>query len=185
VRYNTLRPLRSKRALSDDPLSLIANSNAGWTLCLAGQTEAAIQTLNKAIELDPNFPRTHFRLGFVYLTRGLHEQAIAEFQKAVQLSDGNPYYQASLANAYAVSGRTAEARELLKTLEARSAHQYVPAYGIALIYAGLNDKDHALQWLEKALADHSSSMAFAKVDPSLANLRSDPRFATLTQHLNF
>lgn len=175
----------AKRALTDDPLSLIVNSNAGWTLCLAGQTEAAIQTLKKAIEMDPDFPRTHFRLGIVYLSRGLNNQAIAEFQEAVQLSGGNPYYQASLGNAYGVAGQSAQARQLLNTLKARSAHEYIPAYAIALVYAGLNDKDNAFLWLGKTPSDHSTSMAFAKVDPSLADLRFDPRFSLIAQRLNF
>ncbi len=175
----------AKRALTDDPLSLIANSNAGWTLCLAGQTEAAIQTLKKAIEMDPSFPRTHYRLGTVYQSQGLYDQAIAEFEKAVQLSGGNPYYMASLGHGYAVAGHSEEARQVLNTLKARSAHEYIPAYAIALVYAGLNEKDNAFLWLGKTSTDHSTSMAFAKVDPSLSNLRSDPRFSALTQRLNF
>lgn len=175
----------AKRALNDDPLSQIVNSNAGWTFCLAGQTETAIETLNKAIEMDPSFPRTHFRLGLVYESKGLHEQAIAELQKAAQLSGGNSYYEASLAYAYAVSGKTGEARHMLSALSTRSAHGYVPAYAIALVYTGMNDKDNAFSWFEKTSHDHSTSMAFARVDPSLGELRADPRFADLARRLNF
>jgi tetratricopeptide (TPR) repeat protein len=57
--------VEARRAVEEDPLSLIVNSNAGWTFCLAGQYEEAIQTLSRAIDIDPNFPRTHFRLGNV------------------------------------------------------------------------------------------------------------------------
>jgi DNA-binding winged helix-turn-helix (wHTH) protein/TolB-like protein/Tfp pilus assembly protein PilF len=174
-----------KRALSDDPLSQIVNSNAGWTLCVAGQNEAAIQTLKKAIEMDPNFPRSHFRLGLAYETKGLFGQALPEFQKAIQLSGGNPYYQASLGNAYGASGHVTEVHQLLKELKARTVHEPVPAFAFAIVYLGLNDKDAAFQWLEKTPADHSTSMAFAKVDPMLANVRSDPRFAVLAKRLNF
>jgi tetratricopeptide (TPR) repeat protein len=152
------------------------NSNAGWTLSLAGQPEAAIEILKKAIEMDPDFPRSHFRLGIVYESRGLNDQAIAEFQKAVQLSNSNPYYEASLGHADAVVGRSAEARQILNILKARSIHEYIPAYAIALVYSGLNNRDDALLWLAKTAADHSTSMAFAKVDPSLRNLRSIPDF---------
>jgi tetratricopeptide (TPR) repeat protein len=175
----------AKRALNNDPLSLIVNSNAGWTYCLAGQPEAAIEILKKAIEMGPDFPRSRFRLGIVYESQGLNGQAIAELHKAVQLSEGDPYYEASLGHAYAVAGRSAEARQVLNILKTRSSHEYIPAYAIALVYTGLHDRDKALLWLAKTSTDHSTSMAFAKVDPSLRNLQSDPRFLKLTEHLAF
>jgi tetratricopeptide (TPR) repeat protein len=175
----------ARQALNDDPLSLAVNTNAGWTFCLAGQPDTAIETLRKAIEMDQAFPRSHFRLGMVYGSRGLKDQAIAELQKAVQLSGGDPYYEASLGHAYAVAGHAAEAHKILDNLKRRSAHEYIPAYAIALVYAGLNDRVSALQWLAKASVDRSTSMAFAKVDPYLTMLRSDPEFLKLTQRLAF
>lgn len=175
----------AREALNDDPLSLIVNSNAGWTLCLAGQADAAIETLKKAIEMDQGFPRSHFRLGMVYASKGLYDQAIAELQKAVQLSGGNPYYEASLGQAYGIAGRAADAQQILDTLKRRSTHEYIPAYAIGLVYAGLDDRNSALLWLGKTPMDHSTSMAFAKVDPSLSSLRPDPAFSKLTRRLDF
>lgn len=173
----------ARQALNDDPLSLAVNTNAGWTFSLAGQPNIAIETLRKVIEMDQAFPRSHFRLGMVYESQGLKDLAIAELQKAVQLSGGDPYYEASLGHAYALAGHTAEARQILDTLKRRSAHEYIPAYAIALVYAALNDRGAALEWLAKASIDHSTSMAFAKVDPSLSMLRSDPEFLKLTRRL--
>jgi DNA-binding winged helix-turn-helix (wHTH) protein/TolB-like protein/Flp pilus assembly protein TadD len=175
----------AKRALNDDPLSLIVNSNAGWTFFLAGQSDQAIQILQKAIEFDPNFPRTHFRLGIIYEASGRRQDAIKEFQKAVQFSNQNPYYEASLAEAYGQSGDVPDANRVLALLKSRAQSEYVPAFGFALVYEGLHDKDAAFQWLQKASLDHSTSMAFAKLDPSLASLRTDQRFATVAQNLRF
>ena len=175
----------TRRALSDDPLSQNINSIAGWTFLLAGHADASVQTLKKAIELEPDFPRSHFRLGIAYESKHQYPQAIPEFQKAIQLSTGNPYYQASLAYAYGMSGNAAEARKLLKELQVRATHEPIPAFAFAVVYLGLNNKDAAFQWLEKTPADHSTSMAFAKVDPTLAALRSDSRFNLIARHLNF
>lgn len=175
----------SQRALKDDPLSLIVNSNAGWTYFLAGNTSSAIRTLQKGIELDPAFPRTHFRLGIIYQALGRTDDAIQQFQKAVQCSNQNAYYEASLAETYGQAGRSGEALHVLQSLGARAHSEYVPAFGFALVYAGLNDKQKAFYWLKKATLDHSTSMAFARVDPSLASLRSDGRFADVAQTLNF
>ena len=174
-----------KRAVDEDPLSQIVASKTVWTECLAGRKEAAVETLKKAVEMDPNFPRTHFRPGLVRQSRGMVDAAIQEDQKAIALSDANPYYQAALANAYVASGHGKEGSSLLKELLIRSTHQPVPAFAFAVIYAGMNDSNAAFQWLGKTVADHSTSMAFANVDPELASLRSDSRFASVLKSLNF
>ena len=175
----------ARRSLEDDPLSLIVNSNAGWSLFLAGQRDQAIQILQKAIELDPKFARTHYRLGIIYEASGRMREAIDQFQKAVDASNQNPYYEASLAEAYGREGDSQQATRMLELLKNRAQSEYVPAFGFALVYEGLNDKQAAFQWLQKASLDHSTSMAFAKLDPSLASLRSDQRFAAIARNLKF
>jgi len=174
----------AQRALQDDPLSLIVGSNAGWTFALAGQYEHSIETLKKAIEIDPNFPRTHFRLGEVYEQRGEYGMAIPEFEEAVHLSGGDPYYEGSLGHAYGASGNAVKARDVLQNLQARTG-QYVPPYAIGLVYAGLGEKDQAFHWLQKAVEERSTSMVFLRLDPELAALHADPRFAPLSRVLNF
>ena len=172
-------------AQQDDPLSLIVSSNAGLILCLAGRFEQAIETLNKAVEIDSNFPRAHFRLGNVYEQKGMPEKAISEFTEAVRLSGGDSSYEGSLGHAYALAGNVEQARRILGLLKQRSGRQYVPAYAVALIYAGLGDRDAAFEWLEKAYKDRSASMALLKVDPALNNLHSDPRFKELARRVSF
>ena len=172
-------------AQQDDPLSLIVSSNAGLVFLLAGRSEQAIETLNKALEIDPTFPRAHFRLGNVYEQTGMPAKAISEFETAVRLSGGDSSYLGALGHAYAIAGNVKEARKLLSVLKKRSRRQYVPAYAIALIYAGLEEKDSAFEWLEKAYRDRSASMALLKVDPALNNLHSDARFTQLTRRVDF
>jgi DNA-binding winged helix-turn-helix (wHTH) protein/TolB-like protein/Flp pilus assembly protein TadD len=172
------------RALEDDPLSLIVGSNAGWTLCLAGNEDQGIQILKKTIEIDPGFPRTHFRLGRAYEQKQMYELAISELEKAVSLSGGDPYYKGSLGHVYAMSRNAIQARKVLQDLRDRSSRQYIPAYAIALVYAGLGDNDPAIRWLEKAYEDRSTAMVFLESDPELSGLRSDPRFELLSQHIN-
>jgi DNA-binding winged helix-turn-helix (wHTH) protein/TolB-like protein/Flp pilus assembly protein TadD len=175
----------AERALEDDPLSLIIGSNAGWTLSLAGNADQAIEILKKAIEIDPTFPRTHYRLGRAYEQKKSYELAISELEQAVSLSGGDSCYRGSLGHAYAISGKTDQARKVLQELEGRSAQQYVPAYAIALVYAGLGENDHSINWLQRAYEDRSTSMVFLKLDPEVGNLHSDPRFEQLSRRINF
>jgi tetratricopeptide (TPR) repeat protein len=175
----------ARLAQAADPLSAIIGTNAAWVYFLARQSDRAVEIVQKVIEIDPNFPRAHFRLGNIYENEGQYHRAIAEYEKAVQLSDGDTYYQASLGHAYAMSGMVAEAEKCLQHLEQLSAKRYVPPYAIALIYVGMGQKDHGLQWLERASADRSTSMAYLRVEPTLDSLRSEARFESLVHQTNF
>ena len=175
----------AQRALQDDPLSMIIGSNAGWTYALAGQDERATDTLKKAMEIDASFPRTHFRLGQVYEQRGEFALAISEFEQAVHLAEDDPYYEGSLGHGYGASGNLQQARIVLQKLQDRAKHQYVPPYAIAVVYAGMGDRDQAFRWLQKALEDRSTSMVFLRSDPEFAALRSDPRFSQLSKAVAF
>lgn len=175
----------AKRAQEADPVSPIVGTNAAWVYFLAGQDDRARGILKRVIELDPNFPRAHFRLGNVYEHMSKYPEAIAEYEKAVSLSDGDTYYLGYLGHAYAVSKMHARADKSLRKLEELSSMRYVPPFSIAMIYSGLGDKDHAFEFFKNASADRSTSMAYIKLDPALVNLHSDPRFATLVQQTSF
>lgn len=175
----------AQRAMEEDPLSPIIASNAGWAVSLSGNADKAIEILKKAIEIDPNFARAHLRLGRAYEQKQQYEAAISEFEQAVRLSDGEPCYKGSLGHAYAISGQIDRARQLLEALQKPTEKKYVPSYAIALIYAGLSDKDNAVTWLQRAYEDRSTGMAFLRTDPELSNLHSDPRFEDLSRRISF
>lgn len=112
--------------------------------------------------------------------------AIPQYQKAVQLSDGDQDALASLANAYALAGRRADARKILQDLERRAHTGYVSPYSFAVIYAGLGDKDRAFTALEKAYLDRAVDISWSlKSDPHIDSLRSDPRFESLLRRVAF
>jgi TolB-like protein/DNA-binding winged helix-turn-helix (wHTH) protein/tetratricopeptide (TPR) repeat protein len=175
----------ARLAQEADPLSAIVGTNAAWVYFLARRSDQAVEIVQKVIEIDPNFPRAHFRLGNIYENEGEYHGAIAEYEKAVHLSDGDTYYQASLGHAYAMSGMVAEAEKCLQHLEQLSTRRYVPPYAIALIYVGMGNKNRGLEWLERAHVDRSTSMAYLRVEPALDSLRSEPRFTRLVQQTNF
>jgi hypothetical protein len=61
----------------------------------------------------------------------------------------------------------------------------VPSYQIALVYAGLNDKDKAFESLESAFEERSTLLTYLKMDPRFDSLRGDPRFKAMLRRLNF
>jgi len=63
--------------------------------------------------------------------------------------------------------------------------EYVTPYGLALIFAGLNDREQAIYWLQKAYEDRSHWLVWLNLDPRFDNVRSDPRFADLLRRMHF
>jgi tetratricopeptide (TPR) repeat protein len=118
----------------------------------------------------------------------MHEQAIAQFKKAVEVSDKNsplfsPFYLAGLAHAYALAGRRSDAEQVLQGLLERARQSYVSPFDIALIYTALGQKDTAFAWMTKAVAERSTWLVMSKWEPRLDPLRSDPRFQDLLRRI--
>ena len=170
------------RAHDLDPLSISMNFSLGWRLYMAREYDQAIEQLRNTIDMDPAFVLPHLVLGQAYEQKKAYDQAIAELRRATELSLGSPPVLAALARTLAVSGRITEARNLLEQLQL-SKRQYVSPFYVAIVYAGLGENERALDWLEKAYADHSNAIVFLKVDPQLDTLRSYPRFHELQRKL--
>jgi TolB-like protein/DNA-binding winged helix-turn-helix (wHTH) protein/Tfp pilus assembly protein PilF len=173
----------SKRALELDPISPIINAWLGWRYFFARQYELAIQQYVKTLEIDPSFAPAHLVLGLAYEQQSQPEQAIAELTKAADLAGGRSLYVSSLAHAYAIAGRRGHSEELLRQLRDQAQRGYVPAFHIAIVYAGLAQKDQALAWLEQGYQERSAWMVWLKVDPRFDALRSDPRFQDLLHRI--
>ena len=174
-----------KRALELDPLSPIITFEMGLGFFYARDYDKAIEYYQKTLELDPDFPPAHGQLPAAYEQKRMYDQAITGFQKGTNLKGSREWYfsLSGLAHVYAVSGNKGEAQKLLSEMKDLSVRQYVPADRIALIYAGLGDKDEAFAWLEKAYDERSFNMTWLKVEPRWDSLRSDPRFADLVRRL--
>src|SRR5207244_4024675 len=61
----------------------------------------------------------------------------------------------------------------------KAKSDYVSAYGIAVLYADLGDREHAFEWLNTAYQEHDNSLIALRTDFRLDSLRSDPRLAEL------
>ena len=85
----------------------------------------------------------------------------------------------------AKSGRRQEAREVLATLEALSQKRFVPPYAIALVHAGLGERDLVFEWLDRAFDVHDAHLIYLTVDPKWDPYRADPRFEALLERCGF
>ena len=140
----------AKRALELDPLNLMISTWVGLRYYLAHDYPHAIEQNRDSVELDPNFAAAHLLLGEDYVQAGLRNEGVDELSKAADLSGDSPTYRAQVAVALAVAGRNREALGIAHELEAISRKRYVSAYGLAQIYAALNEKEDTFKWLQAA-----------------------------------
>lgn len=174
--------IEMSRALELDPVSLIINKNVGDPCYYKRDYDQAIEQYQKTLELDPNFSLARLWLGQSHEQKGMYEKAIVEFQKA-RLTDDNPALLGALGHAYAVSGNRGAAEKIIKALKSPSKRYVAPCH-IATIYVGLQKKDEAFQWLERAYQGRDEWLLYLKIDPRLDSLRSDPRFRDLLRRMN-
>jgi len=160
-----------------DPLSVQVALNLGQAYRVSGQYDKAIDLFRSCRDKDPRLPRVHYQLGHAYMLDGMQRDGIVELERAVELSHRrNAIFLSSLGYVYARAGRTDQARTILGELEALADRQYVPPTAIARVYVGLDDKQAAHLWIEKAYQEHDLDLIATKADIGLAQLRSDPDF---------
>jgi len=143
-----------------------------------------VEASRRGVALNPTEWLEHYYLGVGYEGTGKQLEAVAELQKAVELSGGDQDAMAALAYAYAGMGRRAETKKILHDLEQKANSVYVSPYFIATLYAGLGEKDGAFEFLEKAYREKCLDLSWQlKADMRMDSLRSDPRFKDLLRRI--
>jgi serine/threonine protein kinase/tetratricopeptide (TPR) repeat protein len=174
---------RMKKSLELDPLSLIINVAIGWAHYHARQYDEAVAQLLRTVELDPNYPMTYWILGLIYRETARYDLAISAGEKGVSLSGGSPLMRAALAQTFATAGAAQEAIQVVDELNELAKQRYVAPHFFAGIYVGLGEHERAIEYLEKSCAEHCHWLIYLRIDPSMDDLRSDPRFQDLLRRV--
>jgi TolB-like protein/DNA-binding winged helix-turn-helix (wHTH) protein/Tfp pilus assembly protein PilF len=144
---------------------------------------ALIEASKRGLLLDPKDWMQHYFLGVGYEGTGKLEEAISEYQKAIEMSGGSQGV-VELAHAYSAVGRKTEAEKILRDLQRKSKETSTSPYTMATIYAGLGENDKAFEFLEKAYSQKSLGLPSSlSSDLLLDSLRPDPRFQTILRRL--
>lgn len=174
----------AERAHGLDPLSLVAHANIGVIAYFGRDYAEARRRLAATLELDPNFPVAHWGLGLVHEQLGAYSEAIAAFEKAMAIAGRGRNTLASLGHVLGISGRTAQAEEILKELQKRAGSAMIQPYMLALVLVGLGRNDEAITMLERSYDDRSALLSYLDRDPRFDPLRSSPRFTQLLRRMN-
>ena len=170
-----------KRARQLDPLSITIAVSAGRRLYFARRYDEAIAVYRNVLRWSPNAAYARWGLGRAYAQKGMYDEAIEEFLKRDVATAGTNW---SLGYTYGAAGRGDDARRVLDYLLERARTGYVPPSMIAIVYAGLGEKDKAFEWLEKGYEENDDVSNFLAVEPCFDLLRDDPRYADLLRRMN-
>jgi serine/threonine protein kinase len=173
-----------KRGLRFDPLSPAIIGCVAFGYELAGEYDSAFVYLDRLAEIDSSnsAPVIHLRKSFIHVRQGKYPEAIEEAKKAVS---GKAFLSFEiLAVAYALCGRTDEARQTLAELIESIGNGYYSPAGIASIYCALGDREKVLAYFDKAVEEREYLLvAPALVPPWCDFIKSDPRYHEIIKNV--
>ncbi|HKW03087.1 MAG TPA: protein kinase [Vicinamibacterales bacterium] len=176
----SLRSVRRAREL--DPLA--HPTDVATELLRAGRIAEALAEAQHIAEAHPQFPRSHALLGWALIKSGRAAEGVAALERAAALSPGRSIFLGQLGQAYAMTGATGKAREILRQLRDRATRERVPPYHLAYIHTGLDEQDEAIDWLERGYDQRAGGIYGVKGSFLFTSLHQHPRFKALLRKMN-
>lgn len=173
-----------QKALELEHSSLVINSTQGLISYFSRDYQKSIETLEQTLQMDQDYPVTHFFLGRALVQASRYSEAMDHFQKALKFYGDSTNMLATFAHAAALAGKQEITQKILSQLQDLSKDMYVSAYDMASIYIGLGQSDDALSWLEKACEEHAYLLIYLKVDPLMDPLRPKKQFKKILQKVH-
>lgn len=167
------------RALELEPFEPFFASRVGGS---GRDPDQALEQLRYALSLDSNYFFSHIMAASVYGQRQEYDKAIAAYRSAKHLSPYQTWSDVGLSGILVAAGKPEEARAILDQLLLRRKSRFVPPSHIAMVYAYLDDKEHALEWLEKAYDIHDPKVLMFK-NPAWKNFQNEPRFKDIKRRV--
>ena len=161
-----------------DPLSsLVLSSEANLLTFLRRLDEAEVE-IGKLGRVEGSGLLYHNSWFFLHMVRGEKESLNDDVRHFEELFPGRPELVTAYAAIAAINGDKGRARELLQSVEGLP-EPIRPDSQLASVYASLGDIDKAFEWLDVCVEFKRLGIQFWRLDPSLAHIRSDPRFPAL------
>ena len=131
---------------------------------------------------DPNDGERRAVLGKHFEIEGRYKEAVEQYIKVAELY-GYLDWATMLQRDYGKGDYKGAIRNWMAAWDALSKRRYLPPFWPAFLYAGLNDRDQAFAWLERAYQEHDWCIMYLKVDAIWDPIRPDPRFKRLLQRV--
>jgi len=185
--HHTEAESEMRRTRQLEPLEPLTYALSAQVAFQAGQYPAAMEHARRAILIDSQFWIGYMELAQAYEQIGQPDLALAALTDAARFSGSNSKVTSLRGYILAKTGRFSEAREVLRQLgsDSDSGTRYVPPVAVALVYAGLGDREAVMVWLAKAYDEHDVHLIYLPVDAKWDPYRADPRFQALLTRCGF
>jgi len=175
---------QAKKALELDPISLMLTANLGMRYFYNRRFDESLETMQKAIDLNPNSYVCHWYSIYPLIYLGKHKKAVRAIQRAREIEGYLiPHFIMGLGLINAFSGEFSEAEKSLRSLIRLAENREYSMTLIAIILIFMNRFDEAFQWLEKAYNEYDIMLIWIKSDPVFERVASDPRYISLIERL--
>jgi TolB-like protein/DNA-binding winged helix-turn-helix (wHTH) protein/Tfp pilus assembly protein PilF len=192
-----------------DPVSLMLDGLLSMTL---GQHEKAERQLRAAVDRDPFFNYANFNLGNVLYLQGRYSEAETTFRRLLEISPRFKWTRPYLAKTLLAEGKSRDALDALQPMDLNASkldyltvvllangrapdaeaalqmliaqHATTDASCIAMTYAYRNQKQLALEWLERAYSQRDAGLMEMVGEPLLKNISAEPRFHAILRAMN-
>lgn len=144
------------RGLALAPTSRLVATGRAQTLFLAGHYNAAISACDDCLRFDPNYVFAIHLRGLSSLAQRRFDVAAPDLERAAELGGRAPFYLGLLGRCYAQQGMRTKARAIIDELAHLPADTYVPPQCYVFVYAGLGERERALECQEQAYLDGAS-----------------------------
>jgi TolB-like protein/Flp pilus assembly protein TadD len=174
-----------RRARQLDPLQPMNHALSAHVALLARDHEAGLEFARHATIVGPAFWIAYYQLAWAYERLGQPGAALDALKEADASTVGNSKMISLRGYILATSGRRAEAEQVLRVLEEIAHERYVPPYALALVHAGLGQREEALERLEQAYTVRDVHLIWLPTDPKWDPFRAEPAFVRLIERSGF
>jgi TolB-like protein/tetratricopeptide (TPR) repeat protein len=170
------------RACELDPFCFSTATAAALVRFFAGQHVAVVARCRNISDMDPAYVPSR-RLAAAALEQMGRPEEGAVVLRELGEERMDPVSLACFGRILAASGDRTRALAIRERLRRQDRTRFVPAYSLALLDAGLGERDSTFAELEAACEQRDPWLDTVSVDPRFASIRQDPRFSAILNRL--
>jgi tetratricopeptide (TPR) repeat protein len=147
--------------------------------------EGALEFARRATVIAPGFYVGDYHVAMAAEQLGRYDLALETLNKSLSNGNTNSKLHALRGYVLARTDHASEARDVLQMLRTVAEVQYIPPYAMALVHAGLGDRDAVFAWLDRAYAAHDVHLVALPTDAKWDPFREDARFNEIVKRCGF
>jgi TolB-like protein len=180
IRSNDEARIQINLALELDPFSLPLNVTSALYYYNEGKFNESLDACRKALMINPDFDNTYMIYFFNYIRQGEDLKASEILQQMMLRDTSTSKFADIIKGVYSKSGING----LVGLLIELELNKSIPSpTAVAWGFAILAKKEETLNWLEKALEEHTTDLPRINNNIDFNFLRSDPRFVSILKQM--